>query len=72
MTSPFAAAEEIQLLLPENQPETPARLSMQSAWLFGAALLLVAVPLGLGRVTGNRRSAEAGPAPTAAPIRSRA
>ncbi len=60
----FAAAEEIQLLLPENQPEpSSARLTGRNALMVGAAVLLVAVPLGLSRVNAARRGAEVATVP---------
>ena len=61
----LAAAEEIQFLLPENQPEAPTRLGGRGALMVGAAVLLVAVPLGLSRVSAGRRSGEAA---TSAPV----
>lgn len=72
MTGAFAAAEEIQLLLPENQPDARSRFGARGALMVGAAVLLVAVPLGLSRVGAGRRSAEAASPPTATPIRARA
>ena len=71
MTGPFAAAEEIQMLLPENQPEAQARVTARGALVVGAAVLLVAVPLGWSRAGAARRAGEANPVVPVAPIRDR-